>query len=552
MLTRMGQEQPSSGPQRPSGGGSGTLRRVQSVLVETLSRRLARLCHAAGLTPETACVADEVLRHVIVPWSRFETSVRDPNPIWHSEISDDNTPLELSVTLSPRGSEVRVLFEAQGEEPSLESQRASALCLHAELERNYGADLTRFRSVQDLFLPHESQGAFALWSAVVFENGRRPTFKAYFNPQAQGPGRAPVLVAAALTRLGLPKAWRYLENTLARRGPQRDELKYFALDLSGDGDARVKVYVRHHDATLDDLALAATAAPGASLDEAREFVRAMSGDSPQFAARAPFSCAAFVGRQSARPTAVTQYVPVCAYAEHDAEVEQRVTSYMRDRGLDEQPYRRVLASFARRSLARGVGMQSWVALRRLDGVPRLTVYLASEARHVFPPNSEPASTRAHLPLGSPAELLRWLDSYPLVEHPALAELASGPERSALATALCRRAIALLGSSDISAAIGARVEPAAAPTSEIVLRRLLETFARSLLKRENVADAARFAELLGPDTSLHQLAPVPPSTQGLDSRGALLAFQAIWREIGQLAEVLTPPEVDATRQGPVAH
>jgi hypothetical protein len=396
---------------------------ARSPLVEQLTRRLLALCSAAELSQQTIGVAERVFRDLIVPWSRVEAAIEHPNGPWVSEISDDNTPIEFSVTLSPRGSEVRVLFEPQGDLQTLASHREAALLMHEQLASDYGADLSRFRLIQDLFTPVDMQGPFALWSAVVFADAEPPSFKAYFNPQAQGPGSAVALVEEGLRRLGLPRAWQHLAATLARRGPHRDELKYLALDLSRSDQARVKVYVRHHDATPEDLQIAATAAPGSNRGEAEDFARAMGGGARRFKDRATFTCAAFVGGDDDRPSATTQYVPVCAYALDDLEVEQRVSTYLASQQMDPVPYCRLLAAFANRPLNAGVGMQSWVAFRRFRGVPRLTVYLGSEARHVFQPGTVPAGTLDHISFGSAAAVLGCVSLYPLEKHPFV-ELAS--------------------------------------------------------------------------------------------------------------------------------
>jgi len=399
------------------GTASAQMPRARSALVDRLTGRLLDLCSATELDPKTTQVAERVFRDLVVPWSRVEAFAEYPNGPWQSEISDDNTPIEFSVTLSDAGSEVRVLFEPQGDEPTLASHRESALLMHEELARDYGADLSRFRLVEDLFTPVGMQGPFALWSAVVFKNHEPPSFKAYFNPQAQGPGYAVGLVEEGLRRVGLPHAWRHLAATLARRGPHRDELKYFALDLSQSAQARVKIYVRHHEATPEDLQIAATAAPGSSRGEAEDFARAMGGGARRFKDRATFTCAAFAGGDDDRPSATTQYVPVCAYALDDLEVEQRVSSYLTSQRMDPAPYRRALAAFANRPLNSGVGMQSWVAFRRFRGVARLTVYLGTETRRIFPPGSVPAATFDHMSFTSLADVLACIGRYPLEKHP---------------------------------------------------------------------------------------------------------------------------------------
>ncbi|HEV8551390.1 MAG TPA: tryptophan dimethylallyltransferase family protein [Polyangiaceae bacterium] len=389
------------------------------VLVERLTERLARLCRATELGPEASARAERVFRELIVPASRVTAAVEEPASPWLSEISDDNTPIEFSVTVSPEGSEVRVLFEPQGEEPNVQSHRLAALAMHEVLAREYGADLARFSRLVDLFVPSDMLGPFALWSAVVFSRGRAPAFKAYFNPHARGPAQAAALIQEGLERLGMPRALATLWPTLARRGPHRDEFKYFALDLNADPRARVKVYVRHHDPTAGDLELGATAAPGARPGEALEFARAMAGTSAELKSRGTFSCAAFVEGRGERPAAVTQYVPVCAYAANDAVVEERVSDYLTAHGFDSAPYRNVLHAFANRSLDAGAGMQSWVAFRRSEGVPRLTVYLASEARHVCAPGTVPAATSEHMTFPALPELLATAARYDLRQHPRI-------------------------------------------------------------------------------------------------------------------------------------
>jgi DMATS type aromatic prenyltransferase len=428
MFSVMGQKTPSV---RPTG-----LLKDQAHTARTSSAE-------TGLSVETATMADGVLRNLVVPWSRVEAFARNPNIGWVSEISDDNTPIEFSVTISPAGSEVRVLFEPQGEDQTLAGHREAALRFHEHLAQEHGADLSRFRMVSDLFTPPDMRGPFALWSAVVFADGEPPAFKAYFNPQAQGVGSAVALVEEGLRRLGLPDAWRHLAATMARRGPHRDELKYFALDLSASEQARVKVYVRHHEATPEDLEVAASAASDSTQGEAQDFARAMGGLTRRFKERATFTCAAFVGGRDDRPSATTQYVPVCAYALDDREVERRVVSYLETQGIDPAAYRRMLAAFANRPLESGVGLQSWVAFRRYRGVPRLTVYLGTETRCVFPPGSVPAGTRDHMLFDSPTDILRCVEQYGLSEHPLVRGLWRLSEQRAVLWLLVSNANALL-------------------------------------------------------------------------------------------------------------
>jgi DMATS type aromatic prenyltransferase len=347
------------------------------------------LCQAAGFVEGVDAVVD-TFRDLMSPWGEAPGS--GPSG-WKSEISDDNTPVEFSVALAEgRATEVRVLFEPEGVDPTVGAHRAAGLAFNERLERDFGANLGRFRQVEDLFLPEAMHGPFAVWYSAVFSEGRPPAFKAYLNPLARGTTAAPRLVAEGLARLGLRDVCPSLVNSVLRRGPHLDELKYFALDLTDEPEARVKVYVRHHSASADELEAAVSAAQSHEPGEATLFVRAMRGSEARLEVRAPFTCSSFIGDGAAAPVATTLYVPVCAYARDDAAVHRRVRGYLMQKQIDPARYDALIEGFANRPLENGVGMQAWTAFRRHRGSARLTVYLATEANRVHPPGSVPAPT----------------------------------------------------------------------------------------------------------------------------------------------------------------
>ena len=357
-------------------------------LVDYASSRLRMLCYAARFGDETTKVV-ETFRSLISPWGE---RARAQSSAWVSDISDDNTPVEFSVAIAGEKVEVRVLFEPQADVPTVAAHREVGIAFNERLEREFGASLHQFRKLQDLFLPANMQGPFAVWSSAVFSPGKAPAFKAYLNPQAHGVEEAHEVVLAALSRLGLRRTWSSLTKTVLRRGPELDELKYFALDLSADDEARVKVYVRHHATTPEDLEVASSAAASYASEETLDFVRSMRGSSDRLRERAPFTCSSFVGTERDHPLATTIYVPVCAYANDDAAVLDRVRTYMDERQMPSSTYESIVWGFANRPLAEGVGMQPWIALRRFDSVTRMTIYLATEANRVHPPGTIPAPT----------------------------------------------------------------------------------------------------------------------------------------------------------------
>ena len=310
---------------------------------------------------------------------------------WVSDIADDNSPIEFSLAVSDSGPEIRMMLEALGG-PSMSDQRRAALELTRRIAAFPEVDLGRFWRIADLFLPEAYLGGkFALWHSVCFSPTENPHFKAYFNPQARGAGMAQALVQAALQELGFPQAWTLLEQYAAARGPIRDELKYFALDLTSDRLARVKVYFLHHHATPAELASACRTAENHDAAAAEGFALAMAGGVTTLSARAPYTCHAFVERDGCRPRETNLYIPACAYAANDQVLSTRVAEYMQLNGMNTALYQHALARFAHRPLDAGLGIHSYVAASRRNGARRLTVYLSPELNRTFPAGSVPAA-----------------------------------------------------------------------------------------------------------------------------------------------------------------
>jgi hypothetical protein len=381
----------------PEDAASGTILALPR-LTDFAAARFKDLCTGAGFGAQTDATIG-VLRSLLSACG--EVPVGGTSSEWVSEISDDNTPIEFSVAIADDKAEVRALFEPEGEEPTIAAYRAAGIAFNRRLEREFGASLRRFRDVQDLLLPETMQGPFAVWSSVVFRPQEAPAFKAYFNPNARGAGNARGLVEEALRRLGLGSAWRSLSEHILARGQTLDELKYFALDLTDEAQARVKVYVRHHAVSPEELEFASAPAHSYVPGEALAFVRAMRGGDARLHARAAFTCSSFVGDSDDRPAATTVYVPVCAYARDDAQVRERVRDYLLQQGGDPTLYDSILASYANRPLDAGVGMQSWAAMRRHHEQMRLTVYLATEANKIYAPGEVPAPTGDYTTLVPP-------------------------------------------------------------------------------------------------------------------------------------------------------
>jgi DMATS type aromatic prenyltransferase len=293
-------------------------------------------------------------------------------PTWPSDIGDDHSPYEFSIAFAPNESPaVRFLVEAQGAEPTFAHTRDAALALTRRLVAQ-GVDLARFERVRDLFLPDVPNARFALWHAARLSGS--PEVKAYFNPQIAGKARSFELVESAMRTLGFGSAWPTLLHA-AQRTTIDDEIRYFALDLAAGSAARAKVYLYQRDVTTAHLERMAAVRPGYAKGEVTEFCRAMTGTSEPHTAFPFCTYLSFIEGQAV-PNEVAIQIPIRFYARNDAVARDRITAFMRARGLPADAYEAALDALAPRTLDAGAGLTTYVSLR--TGTDRLTVYIATE------------------------------------------------------------------------------------------------------------------------------------------------------------------------------
>jgi DMATS type aromatic prenyltransferase len=385
------------------------------------AERLSRLCQAVG-QKERAREAAGALRQVLAPWGERLIGTR---PRWPSEIVDDHTPIELSTSLGGRESEVRVLIEAQGETPTLRAQQQAGRALSDRLQRDFGAHLGRLRLVEDLFFPEEPSGSFAVWHALSFRGERSVDSKVYLNLQARGRPLSAALAEEALVRLGFGWAWPNLARIAARRGDEADELLYFSLDLSARREARAKIYLRHHQATTHDLEAALALSPQFEPGSAAQMIHALGGGEGPFPGRALVTCFSYVDGDVERPSEATLYFPVGGYVAHDLEATTRISAYLKQIGVSTSVYEAAIEAVARRPLDQGVGLQSYVSLRRERGQPRLTLYFSPEAYSTQPPRAVPAAAPARR-ARTPEDIVRLHEAEPLTNHPFFRRLRREP------------------------------------------------------------------------------------------------------------------------------
>ncbi|GAA0643113.1 DMATS family aromatic prenyltransferase [Kutzneria viridogrisea] len=343
-------------------------------------RRLANdqvraLASAVGLgTPQ---VAEELVTELL---GVAGTHPLCTPPHWQSDISDDQTPVEFSIAFDTAGNPTLRMLGAPVARPG-DGQVAAALRLLATWADRYQLSLDRFEAVRELFLPPNAQG-FGLWFSVIFRP--EPEFKVYLDPNARGGAQAPALVAHALRVLGLAPAHPVIaHHALAR--PQ-DRFAFFALDLHAGAQARVKVYVAHHEAGAEVAERACLAVPGVDPEQVSAFCRTVGGPLP-FTTRPLISSYSFSDPGSAVPDNYSLYVPVREAVADDEVTLNLLRTVLREQGLRPDVLEQALRGIARRPLAEGVGMIPHVSLRTGSTRQGLTVYLSTEAFHTTPARS---------------------------------------------------------------------------------------------------------------------------------------------------------------------
>lgn len=357
------------------------------LLGDHIHGQLRRLCRGVGLKGLQDLYAG-LMRELLGPAATGALGVA---PAWESQISDDHTPVEYSISFDMgRTPRLRFLVEPSDRRPDLWAHMQAGLQVLDLLADRYQFSLDRLSMLQDLFFPRRPRGPFGLWLAAELGRSGIPRFKAYLNPSVHGPNQAWQVVGEALARLGFGDAFPSLLRYGVPRNPRVDRFYIFGLDLGSPwGRPRVKVYIRHEGFSGAEAAQAARAVPGVLPESIAQFCELVGGPGP-FRGRPLISCFSFVEGDHEQPSAYTIHLPVRDYVLHDADARNRASAALDCYGLDSSVLRRGLAAVSQRPLAAGVGLISYVALVCNPRPRRMTVYLSSEAYEAGAPRSRHA------------------------------------------------------------------------------------------------------------------------------------------------------------------
>lgn len=338
-------------------------------------QRLLALCAGAGAAQATTERLVGLFDETLDSWGNRLIGAR---PRYASCVADDAAPFEFSAAFSDGPPELQFYVEVLADPPSLSANVQSGRRVLDSLSGRLGGSLERLRAIEDLFLPAAPQGTFGIWTGVSCCGERPPQLKVYLNPQVQGAAAGRRLVGEALDRLGFGAAWSTLERQLRDSGARRDELAILSLDLAAKGQERVKLYIRHHGATVADVQSFVQSDPVCAKDVKRFFAALAAGDGP-FEHKAPITEAVFLDGNRHGPSSFTLEFPIGKYATTDEVAACRVAACLSAFDLPTERYWLTARAFATRALAAGRGLHAHVTLRRQAGRPRIGVYFASEA-----------------------------------------------------------------------------------------------------------------------------------------------------------------------------
>ncbi len=337
-----------------------------------ITSKLEALATAAGIEHmlPNALAALDVLA---MPWLDWPANGRTP---WASDLTDDGTPLEFSISYDSQTPALRLLTESQGPGRDPASSWSNGLEVNRRLASDFGADLEAFECVSPLFTPASEDSGFAMWHGAVLQADGPPAFKVYLNPRRHGPEQARSVVDEALQRLKLTSAQR-----LVRELPVEWATFYFSLDLGSALGGRAKVYLCSPSSTPASLAAELDALGLAPAAEVESWLARLLRDRSPLESRPIQMCLAF--RSGRDLPELTLHVPVRSYVSHDAEALHLACQWLRPH--DAAALTAGVQAMAQRPLESGRSLISYVSLRPRPDHLGVTVYLSPQLYAVPPP-----------------------------------------------------------------------------------------------------------------------------------------------------------------------
>jgi DMATS type aromatic prenyltransferase len=343
---------------------------------------ISAACEMDGRQPMVMNALDSVLR----PWGQRVIGAR---PCYPSYVSADGFPAELSVSWRGGVPEVRVLFEPLGKLLTPFGVQESGREMVRSLAELPGVSIDPYLCLEDLFTteaPHPSRPG--VWLSLAWRPGGVPTYKVYLNPQARGTNRTWDVVAEAMDRVGLARAWRTVTAVRNRLTAAGHELEFFALDLTDGPTTRVKVYFRHHQCSVADLNRLASLARWHDPERTAWVCAEIYGSAEGRLTNEPMTCLAFRGTEE--PEEANIYLRLSGNVDSDEEARRRISRIMRSERAHADQYLRIIDHMASMAPAGMSGSQELFSYRTVPGRNAdIGVYFRFPAYSVLPGISAP-------------------------------------------------------------------------------------------------------------------------------------------------------------------
>ncbi|AXB48452.1 hypothetical protein A4R43_13200 [Amycolatopsis albispora] len=293
-----------------------------------------------------------------------------------SYVAGDGFPAEMSVNWSSGQPELRVLFDC------LDDVQHGHSLISAAAQGDVREGIHRF------FTPEAGRPSSApLWHSVAWRPPSRLVHKTYFGLYEWPEDERYAAVDEAMARLGMAAAW---ENARARveNADGKREIEFFAVDLAGEADARVKIYYRNHGADLAEVNRIASTALRHDTGSALAAYRTLAGSRAD-AGDAALSCLAFRSGVDGADECTT-YLRLSDLAADDQEAVDRTAALLAGEGVDPARFRALAASLAPGALEDSRGLLELVSYRAsgrrgdITTYFRLPVFETSAARRLSP------------------------------------------------------------------------------------------------------------------------------------------------------------------------
>jgi hypothetical protein len=312
-------------------------------------------CEALDVPLEQSVRTTGMLRALLPPWAHERIG---PVPVQPSYVADDGFPAEMSVNWSGARPELRVLFDSLGHEVVWPGESVFRT--------------RRLDHVRETFTPRAGRPSPApLWHSIAWRPPSGVVHKTYFGLYSWPHAHREAAVTEAMARLGLATAWADARRRVETVEGDR-EIEFFAVDLTDDAQARVKIYYRNHDADLAEVERVAAVALHHDSRQARAAYRTLAGEDAD-AGEAALSCLAFRSGVD-RAAESTTYLRLPALVPDDREAVERTAALLHDHGVDPGRFRTLAAALAPGPLSGSRGVLELVSFRAAGRHGDVTTY----------------------------------------------------------------------------------------------------------------------------------------------------------------------------------